>query len=139
MGAKFIYLLQALVRSGVDYRNSASLIIAVRNIDKLPSSVVSEIIDIVSKIDRSNEFKGIAVVYAELASVAAHKKLVGCSVNHPLRSGHADAVNDPSGRKVDDLLAVIAQSGDEETALVIDPQMVDASLHVGKRHSARED
>jgi hypothetical protein len=140
MRPKFVFLLQTLVRRGIDYRNSASLIVAVSNVHNFLHGVVTKIVDIISKIDGCDQFEGIAVVDVELAFVAAHKELVRCGgVNDPLRPGHTDAMNDPSGPEVDRFFAIVAQGGNEEAAFVIDSEMVDASLHVGQRHSASQD
>jgi len=126
-----------LVRRDINDRNSAGIIVAVSNVDKLLGRVITKVVDIISKIDRGNEFEGITAVDVKLAFVTADKKLIGCgSINDTLRPGNTHAVNDSSGSQVDGFFAVVAESGDEQTPFVVDPEMVDAAMHAGKGHGS---
>src|SRR5882672_2522105 len=138
--SEFVFLFPAFVGRGIDYRNCASLIVAVSNVDELLPGIIAEIVDVVPEVDGSDEIQGVSVVDVELAFVAADKDLVGRRrVDDALRPGHGDAVNNSASAEVDGLLGVVAESGNKEMAFGVNTEVVDASLNVRKGCGSGQD
>src|ERR1035441_8899348 len=142
MRSQFELLVEPLVGRGIDHPDCAGLFIPIADVNPLLPRFIAQAIHLIPKVDGGNEIERTSVVDVELDLGAAHKKLIRLRrINHALRGGHSgDAVHHCLRADTDNLFRIVSECGNEKPVVRgIDPEMIDAPLHVRQWNGPGQD
>ncbi len=136
MAFRFQYLPDALVRLGIDHRDT-TIVVAESYKDHFGDRVVTHVVGIASEIDRLSQRVGRAVKHAHfpVSGVGDIQFVELGQIQGPLRLAQVlDAVNHSSCESIDHFERVVAQSRNEKPfALHVSGKVVQTSGHTRHR------
>src|SRR6266436_898651 len=119
MRSQFEFFVDAFAGGCVNDRKRTCCFFPIAYVQTFAGGIVTEVVHIVAKVDRSHEFKRRPVINVQFAFVTSNKELIRVgSKSDALRLGDsADGVNDPSSADVDDLFSIVPERGNKELSL----------------------